>query len=131
MLRKFLNRSQNSQLSQAQFWGQFGRGFYDRTVQDNFVLYLSAGCTDFSGHSILHLAAQYGHSEVLELLLDVLPDLDVNAVTIYGTGSTPLLLAIKRGQSDAVRVLLGVSNVNTNIADHSGLLACLRFCVSS
>ena len=70
----------------------------------------------YGGETPLHLAVEYGHKDVAELLLA--NKADVEAKTTYG-GWTPLLNAVFGGHKDLVELLLA-HNADINVKDNWG-----------
>ena len=67
------------------------------------------------GWTPLHLAAWFGRSEVVRVLLDSKADVDAT----YDNGWTPLHLAARQGHSEVVRVLLD-AGADDNATDDNG-----------
>jgi len=71
----------------------------------------------------LHLAAEKGHTSIMETLLSSSTDIDPNVMD--STGSTPLLKAVEHGHIGVVELLLANHRVNINQKDYSGNTALL------
>ncbi|KAK4503280.1 hypothetical protein PRZ48_006708 [Zasmidium cellare] len=69
-------------------------------------------------HSILWLAAYYGHATFVEMLLTLVPPMDCNFTDPYG--KTPLFIAIERGHSNVVEIFLRTANVDLGRRDNRG-----------
>ena len=67
---------------------------------------------DWLRRTALHLAATWGHVDVVEVLL-AHRDVDVN-VRALDAGKTPLHIAAQNGHVDVVRALLAHRGVNVN-----------------
>jgi ankyrin repeat protein len=68
----------------------------------------------FFGETALHLACEYGHHEVVLVVL-VHPGIDVNQKN--GFGSTSFIIGCEKGKVEVVKVLLKDSRVDINLAD--------------
>jgi ankyrin repeat protein len=66
-------------------------------------------------NTALHFACQYGHHEMVSVLL-VHSQINVNQKNNYG--STPFLLGCLNGRVKVVKILLKDSRVDINMADH-------------
>ena len=74
--------------------------------------------TSQAGQSLLHLAIQSGHTELVRLLLSH-PDTDVNMTDTAGL--TPLHLASSQGRDKIVRIMVGSeAKVDVNKKCHQG-----------
>lgn len=73
------------------------------------------------GRTALHMAAIYGHSNVVGMLLE-LPHVNVNELTSRSR-CTPLIMAAYRGYTEVVGMLLQAANVDVNIKDDGGATA--------
>jgi ankyrin repeat protein len=80
-----------------------------------------------SGHTALHLAALYGRTDAVRLLLE--RGADPNAPTTTGRQATPLHCAALRGHLAAVRLLLA-GGADVNVADRGGETALHLACRS-
>ena len=98
---------------------------------------VSPSSTDFSGASLLHAAAQHGHSECVRGLLEC--HADVNHMA--GDGTTPLIAAAFAGQAECVAVLLrgGAAPEHCDVhqstalhwAAYAGHTACVRWLLAT
>lgn len=70
-----------------------------------------------NGYSPLVLACYYGHSDIVEFLVDKVKS--VNDKTSYGS---PLMAATVKGYDDIVDILLA-NNVNPDVTDDKGVTA--------
>lgn len=73
---------------------------------------------DSRGNTALHVAAYFGHAEVMEYLLD-LPECKVLLEVKNSSGITPILCAAMKGQLGAVN-LLKDRGANTRVKDSEG-----------
>ena len=85
---------------------------------------LSGGEEAADGQGPLHLAAQWGQSEVLTTLIE--HGADINRQD--AEGKTPLHHAIENGQQGIINMLLGCPGINLSARDRAGLspFACWR-----
>ena len=78
----------------------------DQDKQNAFEMLIQNGADpslkDNEGFSLLHFAAQGGHTSIINKLLSL--GLDVDLKDLYG--KTPLIIAIEKNNSDAVKFLL-------------------------
>ena len=65
----------------------------------------------------MHMAAQYGHRDVLDLLLQHTNDMDVDFT--HAASNTPLMLAVRYGHAEVVQLMLE-KGANINRGDRSG-----------
>ena len=72
--------------------------------------------TDNAGSTLLHYAAQGGHTNVIQELVE--KGCNLNAVNTYGC--TPLHIAAAHGRLEAVTLLLGLNAVNVSLTGHNG-----------
>ena len=72
----------------------------------------------FNGHSALHLAADVGCRDVVQLLLEVV-GVDVNVADDW-MGWTPLVWAANHSRVDVVKFLLDYPNTDPNVANLDG-----------
>ena len=72
----------------------------------------------FDGRSALHLAADVGCGDVVQLLLEV-GGVDVNVADDW-IGWTPLVWAAKHGRVDEVKFLLNYPDTDPNVANLDG-----------
>jgi len=84
------------------------------TVAKLLALGANIHATDNQASGVLHLAATYGKTEVLTLLLGKASVLDVEALN--SKGNTPLLLAVANGHQSSVVALLD-SGANPYVTD--------------
>ena len=78
----------------------------DQDKQNAFEMLIQNGAdpslNDNGGFSLLHSAAQGGNTSIINKLLSL--GLDVDLKDLYG--KTPLIIAIEKNNSDAVKFLL-------------------------
>lgn len=68
------------------------------------------------GYSVLHLAAELGHTHIVNTILNKIPALHKSDRYKFTTlRNTALHLAVSSGQPDCVAVLLQDNKVDTNI----------------
>ena len=81
----------------------------DQDKQNAFEMLIQNGADpslkDNGGFSLLHFAARGGNTSIINKLLSL--GLDVDLKYLYG--KTPLIIAIEKNNSDAVKVLLSKS----------------------
>ena len=81
----------------------------DQDKQNAFEMLIQNGADpslkNNGGFSLLHFAAQGGNTSIINKLLSL--GLDVDLKDLYG--KTPLIIAIEKNNSDAVKVLLSKS----------------------
>ena len=81
----------------------------DQDKQNAFEMLIQNGADpslkNNGGSSLLHFAAQGGNTSIINKLLSL--GLDVDLKDLYG--KTPLIIAIEKNNSDAVKVLLSKS----------------------
>ena len=81
----------------------------DQDEQNAFEMLIQNGADpslkDNGGFSLLHFAAQGGNTSIINKLLSL--GLDVDLKDLYR--KTPLIIAIEKNNSDAVKVLLSKS----------------------
>jgi len=73
---------------------------------------------DYNGHTPLTWAAEYGHDEMVKMMLEleeIEPDKPDGII-----GQTPLSLAAEKGHEDVVKILLGWDQVNPEKPDNVG-----------
>ena len=75
---------------------------------------------DWVRHSPIAVVAEYGHTNVMELLID---RSDIAFNTWNYQGRTPALLAAYNGHTDVVRMLLGRQGVQPDVKDEEGRTA--------
>ncbi len=71
---------------------------------------------------LLHIAAQYGHEEVVKLLLGT-AGVEVNVAT--SGGCTPLHLTVQYGHVEVVKLLLDTAGIEVNVATSAMMALCL------
>lgn len=69
---------------------------------------------DMKGRSVIWLAARYGHTSCLRLLLRATSDAKLVNMPDRCSGATPLLAAVAAGQKDGVALLLADTRVDVN-----------------
>ena len=75
---------------------------------------------DWGRHSPIAVAADFGHTDVMELLIDR-DDIAVNTENYLG--QTPLFMAASNGNTNIVRMLLSRQDIQPNVKDHCGKTA--------
>ena len=67
-----------------------------------FPLPIDLNAKDAYGETALYYACEMGHLEIVELILQNSPDLDVTLNSRNNLGKTPLDIAVMKGRSDIV-----------------------------
>ncbi|KAJ7577173.1 ankyrin repeat-containing domain protein, partial [Mycena floridula] len=82
-------------------------------------------CIDHRSWTALHFAAQYGHSKVVDLLLDRGAALNL---TVSWTNNTPLHMAALNNNVDIVQLLLQHPNIQPGLVDEIGWTPLMHAC---
>jgi ankyrin repeat protein len=98
---------------------KFGLGQVARRVLANGA---DVNAEDGSNLTALHIAAQLGHTQVVQVLLE---RADINVNLQNGFEQTPLLLAAEMGHQDVVKLLVGRDDVWLNAKDDEDWTALL------
>jgi len=89
-------------------------------------------CNLINKSSVIWRAASGGHLEALQLLLNVVPGVNVNIA--IANGSTPLQASCANGHIDIVKLLLAQNKININSRRNDGstnlYIACQKGCLN-
>jgi hypothetical protein len=85
-----------------------------RTLLDDPLIDVNTHDIDNENCTSLHIAAEFGYTEIVQLLIEH-PNILVNLKST--SGATPFLLACQCGRTSVVRILIRDPRIDVNLAD--------------